>query len=309
MKIFTKSTLNIKQIKLRKDWHVDGIETYLKYDEIFNPKLKDKLNWCSDNFETINLETGDRLYGRTPVDLLDDRSRKYIEKALEIYNKIPNRGILVVHLAGNCQVHEPPYKKLILEKKEENLAVCLEYINKIDPENRLIALENTFPTDWMDEDKGIISFYPFGKISADFENRIRTFDIAHSGITMYTYSKLANSSNKNYSYFESEFGRTPVYFSEEEEKITELAKKSLTNAVCEEIKRANVVNVHVNTSYKLLDGFGINEETDLDLSKILEVLKGKNITLIAEVKERQTNDYLTAQNQRGMIKFLREYFQ
>lgn len=308
MKIFTKSKLNIKELNPRRFWNVDGLETYLEYKKIDDLKLIDRIKWCSDNFETVSFETGDRLYGITPTDLLEERTQAYIEKTLNLMSKIINAGILVVHLAGSCKVGKPPYKRIELEQKTEILNKCIEYINIVDPKNKIIALENTFPTDWMNEDKGIISFYPFGKISSDFGDRIRTFDIAHGGISAYTYSKLIKGEN-NYTYLDTEFGKVPVYFSEEEKEIVESAKKNLTDAVCDELRRANVVNVHFNANKGLLDGFGINEKSDLDLQKIAGLLKGKNICIVAEVKERRTNDYFNAPNQREMIKFLKEYFQ
>ncbi len=224
---------------------------------------------------------------------------------------IPNPGLLTVHLAGGCDVLNPPYSKVSYRKKEEVLEECLNYINKIDPDNTTIALENTFPTDWMDEDKGVISFYPIGKISADFGKRIRTFDIAHSGITMYTLKNLTSIDREGKTgYLKSEkFGRIPVYVSEDEMKIREIAKRSLTYAVCQEIAKADVVNIHVNTSLGLLDGFGIDEETDLDLTRILETLKGEETNLVAEVKERQREDYINAPNQKKMISYLNRLIQ
>lgn len=301
MKIFAKAILDSEQIEARKSLPVNGIEILLNPKNLSESNLDDKLKLCSDNFETVNLEVGDRLYSTVPVDLLDPESRKYIEKVLELHSQIPNPGLVVAHLVGRCQVSDPPYKGLKPQSKPQILAASLEYIRKLDPENKIIALENTFPTDWMDENEGIISFYPIGKISSGFGNRIRTFDIAHSGITMYTYKNLVNS------YFPSkQFGNIPVYFSDEEQKVSELAKQSLTDAVCEELRKANTVNVHVNVNKGLLDGFV--ESSDLDLSKVLEALKGKDITLVAEVQERETGDYISTPNQRAMVDYLRNFF-
>ncbi len=74
MKIFTKTRLNHKQIEKRirlVGKSVQGIEVLLDMNDLKNPRLRETLRLCSDNFETVNLETGDRLYGIKPVDLTE----------------------------------------------------------------------------------------------------------------------------------------------------------------------------------------------------------------------------------------------
>jgi hypothetical protein len=166
MKIFSKSYLIKEQIEARvdlaKNGNVDGIELVLRntnLDDISN--VIDLLRFCSDNFGTVSLETGDRLCDETPItsivptDLLDEKGQEYVENVLSLLtnnNVIQNPGVLVVHLAGGCRnnLYSPPFDEtlaLALQRDKENLSECLEYINNIDPENKLIALENTFPTD------------------------------------------------------------------------------------------------------------------------------------------------------------------
>lgn len=305
VKIFAKSILEEDQIKARKGLNIDGIEVYLTKPDLEGSRPKDMIKLCSDSFRVVNLETGDRLYGIRPTDLLDDESRRYVESVLGIHAKMPNAGFVNMHLAGGCQVLRPPYKGLTKEKKKGTLMACLDYINTLDPGNQTIVLENSFPTDWMYGAEGIISFHPIGKISADFEKRIRTFDIAHSGITAFTYANLADFRG-NYGFFESaEFGKIPVYFSDEERKVAESARESITRAVCEEIEGANIVNVHVNTNKGLLDGFGIGDKCDINLELVLSKLlasKRDQLNLVAEVKEE---DYLSIPKQRAMISYLR----
>ena len=304
MDIFVKSRLDAAQIKERIKLGSTGIELYLDKGDLASLSLKDNLRLCSDNFSKVSLETGDRLYGTAPTDLLDSESREYIEKVLNIRSKIPNAGFLVIHLAGGCQVLDPPYKKLKVQVKKEILEKSLATINELDPENKVIALENTFPTDWMDEKNGIISFYPIGKLSSDFNRRIRTFDTGHSGITAFTLANLSQS-KKGYVFNHRTFGEIPVYMADEEVKLAEIAKKSLTKAVLAEVKKANIVNVHLNNSRGLLDGFGVTEGGDIDLKAIIEaIIKRTNATIVTEVKERKTRDYINTPNQREMIDWL-----
>lgn len=319
MKIFTKAFLKRDQLEQRTKLGTDGIEVYLRATDLERPDFRDDLKYCSDNFGTVNLETGDRLYGTRPTDLLDAESRKYVERVLEERSRISNAGVLVVHLAGRCQVLDPPYAGLVEPNKEEALELCIQYVYGLDPKNDIIALENTFPTDWMDENTGRLSFYRSGKISLDFKHRIRTFDTGHSGITVFTYRNLECDPTGvalldcfDYaSIRDDKFGKIPVYYGPDEHDLN-AEKGDLTGIVCNEIKRAKVVNVHLNGSKGLLDGFGIDEESDIDLGQIVDTLiqkekeGGREITLVTEVKERTTGDYLNVPNQVKMIKWLRE---
>lgn len=318
MRIFTKAILREDQIKQRaKLHHVDGIEVYLTAKDMADEKLADKLKLCSDSFKIVNLETGDRLEGITPTDLLDDRSKRYVEEALNNLVRIKNHGILVIHLAGGCKVLEPSsYSQLDVRQsnKFSNLKKCLKYIRGLDPENKLIALENTFPTDWMDEDNGIISFYSMGKLASDFEERIMTFDTGHAGVTAYTYANSYCSPARPFGFFDhNKFGKIPVIFLREEREFKKLTKTSLTHAVCEELKKSNSTSIHLNNSRGLLDGFGMKERGNLNFMEIMSVInekimKNPNFSIVTEVKERTTGDYLNAPNQKEMIEFIFNYF-
>ncbi len=312
MKIITKAIMREDQIRARTKLDVEGIEVYLKRPDLDRPEISDLLKLCSDNFGVVNLETGDRVNDEdTPTDLLDFNSREYIESVLSMRSKIPNAGLLVVHLAGNCQVLDSPYDALYrTQRKLETLEASLNYIRKLDPENKIIALENTFPTDWMNEDTGKISFYTFGKIMSDFGDRIRTFDPGHSGITMYTLANVKEVNDGYGTFYSEKFGSIPVYFGEEEARIAELAKISLTDAVRKEVDtyKTLIANVHVNGSKGLLDGFGFSEGSDFEIFKVLEPLRGSNANLVTETKERPTGDFLNSPNQKDAIRILKEYF-
>ena len=176
----------------------------------------------------------------------------------------------------------------------------MEYVNSLDHHNRIIALENIFPSDWMDEDEKVVSFYPCGKISSDFQDRIRVFDIAHYGITLLTFANLNHQR-----FLSTALGNMPVYFGEEE--IKELEKtKNPTAAVSREINQSKVIEIHVNTNKDYLGGFGI-EPAYINLEEVLKGLK-KEFILVPEMREAPGCDYVNTPKQREMINYLRSLF-
>lgn len=308
MKIFAKTILNREQLEARRRLGVDGIEIMLNKARLESPNFPELLRFASDSFPVVSLEAGDRLREQKPTDLTDGESRKYIERIMQALSTISNLGLLTVHLVGNAYLAAPPYENVPRkspEQAEEIVQRCLEYVWKIDPQNKVIALENTFPTDWMDEDKGSISFYPIGKLSQDFGGRQRTYDIAHAGITFFTFRNLRQGSRGSF-YTHEKFGDIPVHFSNQEMAAI-ATKRNLTEDVIADMRTARIVNVHFNSNRGLLDGYSPFEQGDLDLGRILGEIRRTfpNANLVAEVKERETGNYLEAPNQSRTLEYLK----
>ncbi len=338
-KIFTKAFLVYpNQLEARAQFKdnqgkgPDGIELYLHNTDFAKPEaeLEGYLRRASDLFPTVNLETGDRLDpdGLHPADLLNPECQKYIERVLNFMDKIPNHGYLVVHLEGACQRLQYPYDGLQDQNKEELLAKCLDQVRRIDPSGKRIALENTFPTDWKTEpepgkpEQGVISFYPFGKLSADFKEFPRVFDPGHCGITLYTLVNTVKVPHAQNGKFKSEeYGRIPVYFGPEEQAIAAVAQGSLIDAIVKEfeaIPAGKLRGIHINRSWKLSDGRGISEEADFNLDPLLHAVKKRpelsDLVIVTEFKETKTDpatgrlDYLNAPNQAEGLRYLRDFF-
>lgn len=303
VKVFTKAIARREQIESRKDLG-EGIELLLRAADLQRADFLDCLKYSSDNFPVVNLEVGDRVGGIKPVDLLDGESRRYIEKVLAHGQRLPNLGRIIVHLAAGCQVDEPEYNKILPLSKDQRgyiLRIALDYIHSLDSENRIIALENTFPTDWMDEEKGIISYYPIGKSSEDFGERIRVFDIGHAGITAHTLKNLSTLIGNQGFFWHEKFGFIPVYVSEREEERRQMSPEAF---VVNEIYDANIVEYHVSANKGLLDGFGLDEKSSMRLEYLLRIAAAQNpdAVFVAEVRD---DDYVKIPNQRKMIGFLK----
>ena len=317
LKFYAKSIPDPLQIASRADWCrigiADGVEILLRGYEVSTGLGCDQLATWADHFPKFNLEIGDRISNYPnliPADLLDPRVQQYIEDTLTSMERFPNSGLLIVHLSGGMQFLARPYSdfRSRAKEREDLLGQSMEYLNRIDPGSRRIALENPMDPDWMNESSGNLTAFTFGKVSSDFADRARVFDPAHSGISAFCYANIRDT-GKGYGFFDSEeFGAIPLHYGQSEREFCSPGS-STRESVLADLGRAlpYMKELHVNTFRGLLDGFGFGE-ADLPLEQILNRVKHRSdLIFVSELRE-EAGDYLNAPANRAMLGALRSFF-